>query len=177
MNEICICRVGDVDDEVIGAAVDLTGGVLLPGSLPVQPAWDRARGQYNSFDLLKAVAERRPAHASRLLGLTSCDLFVPMLSFVFGQAQLGGSAALVSTARLDQKFYGLPPRKPLLLERTMKTVLHELGHTYGLVHCADRSCAMALATNVGQLDAKEPRYCEACRVLMESYRCNTTGKY
>jgi archaemetzincin len=166
-----------VDDDIIGAVVELTGGIVLPHVVPVKPARDAARGQYNSFELLKAVAQRKPVDAVKVLGLTSCDLFVPMLSFVFGQAQLGGSAALVSTARLDQAFYGLPPRRSLLLERTLKTVLHELGHTDGLVHCADRNCAMALATNVGQLDAKEPRYCEACRMLMENHRCNTTGKY
>ena len=103
--------------------------------------------------------------------------FVPVLSFVFGQAQLGGPAALVSVARLDQSFYGLPPRRSLLVDRTLKTVLHELGHTCGLVHCSDRTCAMALATNVAQLDAKEPRYCESCRALMENNPCNTIGKY
>jgi len=177
VNEICICRAGEVDDEIIGAVAELTGARVLPGSLPVAGAWDTGRRQYNSFALLKAVAERRPSDASRILGLTACDLFVPMLSFVFGQAQLGGEAALVSVARLDQAFHGLPPRRSLLLERTVKTVLHELGHTYGLVHCPDRSCAMALATNVAQLDAKEPRYCESCRALRENHRCNTIGKY
>jgi archaemetzincin len=177
VNEICICRAGEVDDEIIGAIAELTGARVLPGSLPVEAAWDVGRRQYNSFDLLKAVAARRPSDAPRILGLTACDLFVPMLSFVFGQAQLGGEAALVSVARLDQAFHGLPPRRSLLLERTVKTVLHELGHTYGLVHCPDRTCAMALATNVAQLDAKEPRYCESCRVLRENHRCNTIGKY
>ena len=177
MNEICICRVGDVDRDIISTVAEVTGGEVLPDVLPVKCAWDARRGQYNSFDLLKCVAQRKPEEVSRLVGLTSCDLFVPMLSFVFGQAQLGGGAALVSIARLDQGFYGLPPRRQLLLERTVKTVLHELGHTYGLVHCSDRSCTMALATNVAQLDAKEPRYCDACRSLMENHRCNTTGKY
>ena len=123
------------------------------------------------------MAQRKPPGVSRVLGLTACDLFVPMLSFVFGQAQLGGEAALVSIARLDQAFHGLPPRRSLLLERTVKTVLHELGHTYGLLHCPDRTCAMALATNVAQLDAKESRYCESCRTLREDHRCNTIGKY
>jgi archaemetzincin len=54
-------------------------------------------------------------------------------------------------------------------------VLHELGHTRGLVHCADRSCVMALATNVAQLDAKEPRYCESCRALMETTHATRLG--
>jgi archaemetzincin len=177
VNGICICTAGEVDDDIISLAAELTGGRVLPDVLPVAGAWDNQRQQYNSFELLKAVAARRPADASRILGLTACDLFVPVLSFVFGQAQLGGAAALVSVARLNQTFYGLPPRRSLLWDRVVKTVLHELGHTCGLVHCTDRTCAMALATNVAQLDAKEPRYCESCRALMENNPCNTIGKY
>ena len=177
MNGICICTAAGVDDDIVSMTAALTGGRVLPDVLPVADAWDSRRQQYNSFELLKAVAARRPADASRILGLTACDLFVPVLSFVFGQAQLGGAAALVSVARLDQTFYGLPPRRSLLMERTAKTVLHEIGHTWGLVHCTDRACAMALATNVAQLDAKEPRYCESCRVLMENNPCKPIGKY
>lgn len=177
MNGICICRVGDVADDIISNVEELTGGHVLPVPLPVQAAWDAVRSQYNSFELLKSVAQSRPENSVRMLGMTSCDLFVPVLSFVFGQAQLGGAAALVSTARLDPAFYGLPPRRSLLLERTAKTVLHELGHTNGLVHCTDPTCVMALATNVSQLDVKRPRYCEACRVLMENHPCNMIGKY
>lgn len=177
MNEICICKAGEVDGDIIDAVAEITGGAVLPELLPVSWAWVPERRQYNSFELLKAIAGRRPPTFSRVLGLTHCDLFVPMLSFVFGQAQLGGAAALVSTARLDPVFYGLLPRRPLLIERTLKTALHELGHTSGLVHCSDRTCVMALATNVAQLDAKNPRYCESCRALMESHACNTTGKF
>ena len=64
-----------------------------------------------------------------------------------------------------------------ILSFSILVVLHELGHTCGLVHCTDRTCAMALATNVAQLDAKQPRYCESCRALMENNPCNTIGKY
>ena len=45
---------------------------------------------------------------ARVLGVTACDLFVPVLTFVFGEAQLDGNCAVVSTARLQEEFYGLP---------------------------------------------------------------------
>ena len=56
----------------------------------------------------------------RVLAVTSCDLFVPVLTFVFGEAQLEGNCAVVSTARLKEEFYGMPPREDLLRARLFK---------------------------------------------------------
>jgi archaemetzincin len=89
-----------------------------------------------------------------------------MLSFVFGQAQVGGHAALVSLARLRQEFYRLPEDVELLAERIQKEVLHELGHTLSLIHCQDPSCVMSLATGVRQVDQKAIQYCDSCRALI-----------
>jgi len=44
----------------------------------------------------------------------------------------------------------------------VKEVLHELGHTFGLTHCAEAKCVMSLATHVGSVDDKEERYCARC---------------
>jgi archaemetzincin len=96
-----------------------------------------------------------------LLAVTDRDLFVPVLTFVFGQAQLGGRSAVVSLARLRQEFYGLAAQSRVLLERAAKEALHETGHMFGLVHCADRSCAMSLATNVRQIDLKQAGFLRA----------------
>ena len=49
----------------------------------------------------------------------------------------------------------MPPNREIFLERAYKEALHETGHMFGLVHCADRTCAMALATNIRQIDAKQ----------------------
>jgi archaemetzincin len=103
-----------------------------------------------------------PGDAGKLLAVTERDLFVPVLTFVFGQAQLGGRAAVVSLARLRQEFYGLEPNRECFLERAAKEALHETGHLFGLVHCADRSCAMSLATNVRQIDTKQAAFCAPC---------------
>ena len=80
---------------------------------------------------------------ARELGVTVGDLYVPLLTFVFGEAQVDGSCATVSTARLRKEFYGLPADEALLRERLLKESLHELGHTFGLRHCADWRCVMA----------------------------------
>jgi archaemetzincin len=63
---------------------------------------------------------------------------------------------------LHQEFYGLPAQESLLRERTVKEVLHELGHTFGLVHCSEQTCAMSLATHIELVDAKQEQYCTRC---------------
>jgi archaemetzincin len=85
-----------------------------------------------------------------------------MLSFLFGQAQLEGSVAVISLCRLRQEFYGLPADAELLRQRVVKETLHELGHTFGLTHCHEPKCVMSLATHVGLVDQKAERYCTRC---------------
>ena len=98
-----------------------------------------------------------PEDAYKLLAVTERDLFIPVLTFVFGQAQLGGRVGVVSLARLRQEFYGLPPDRDVLLDARVKEALHETGHLFGLVHCADRDCAMSLSTGIRQIDLKTGR--------------------
>ncbi len=100
---------------------------------------------------------------ARVLGVTASDLYVPVLTFVFGEAQLDGNCAVVSTARLKDEFYGLPPRPDLLRERLLKEAAHELGHTFGLRHCADWRCVMTSSHAVERLDVKGAEFCRACK--------------
>jgi archaemetzincin len=130
-------------------------------------AFDRARSQYASIAVLEMLAKTCPADAWKLMAVTGRDLFVPVLTFVFGQAQLGGRIALVSLARLEQEFYGLVSNRDVFLDRARKEALHEAGHTLGLVHCADRSCAMTLSTNIRQIDFKHAAFCAACGARIE----------
>ncbi len=129
---------------------------------PIDFAWDAARRQYGSAEVLEMLMRACPGDGIKLLGVTGRDLFIPVLTFVYGHAQLGGRVAAISLARLRQEFYGLPPNREVLLERARKEALHETGHVFGLVHCADRQCAMSLSTNVGQIDRKRDAFCAGC---------------
>lgn len=142
--------------EEFGAPVRELG---LPG---IEFAFDAGRGQFGSIPVLEMLARACPADALKLLAVTRRDLFIPVLTFVYGQAQLGGRVGVMSLARLRQEFYGLAPDREVFLERAAKEALHEAGHTFGLVHCADRSCAMALATNIRQIDLKRAAFCASC---------------
>jgi archaemetzincin len=133
-------------------------------------AWDGRRQQYSSEVMLRALLAGGRDAGDRLLGVTAVDLCIPMLSFVFGQAQLKGTAAVVSTARLDPAFYGLPPRADLVRRRFIAEVIHEVGHTVGLVHCGERSCPMSLATAVEAIDQKGEELCDGCAALARDLR-------
>jgi len=131
-----------------------------------EDALDASRLQYNSVMILREIHRRVPADALKILALTERDLFIPMLSFVFGQAQLDGAAALVSVARLRQEFYGLPPDPALTVIRTAKEAIHEVGHTFGLTHCHDPSCPMSIANSVLHADRKGTGLCASCRAVL-----------
>lgn len=127
----------------------------------VDAAYDYSRGQYNSTLLIKELL-RRFNGQSKILGITSVDLFVPVLTYVFGEAQLGGVAGVMSTFRLDDTIYGLPPDNVKFFERSIKESLHELGHTFGLLHCKNFDCAMHSSTTVDDIDIKRAMLCEDC---------------
>jgi archaemetzincin len=121
------------------------------------------REQHDSAATLKSVLAAAPPACGRVLGVTRKDLCTPVLSFVFGQAQLGGLGAVVSLARLRQEFYGMRPDPSLFLERACKEGVHEIGHTFGLTHCAKRECAMSLSTGIREVDFKSMGLCASCR--------------
>jgi len=138
---------------------------IRPELLDVSFALDSSRQQYYATAILQRL-ERHCSPDARVLGVASCDLFVPVLTFVFGEAQLDGNCAAVSLARLRDEAYGLPRRDDLLRERLLKEAVHELGHTFGLRHCADWRCVMTSSHAVERLDVKGVEFCAACRRLV-----------
>lgn len=147
-----------------GLAADLarTFGV----SCHIDDAWIDAgfafhpeRGQYYSTALLERLSgeSANEGRAWRVLGVTPLDLYVPILTFVFGEAQLQGICAVVSYSRLPE-----PDRPEMLRERLAKEAVHELGHTFGLRHCDDWNCVMSSSHSVERLDIKSAAFCSAC---------------
>ncbi len=125
------------------------------------------RQQYHSSEILANMQRHITSNTWRLLGVTGFDLYIPILTFVFGEAQLGGTGAVVSYHRLRQEFYGLPADLDLLANRLLIEAVHELGHTLHLTHCRDYRCAMAPSHAVEWIDIKDSGFCESClaRVL------------
>lgn len=135
---------------------------IHPDPFDISFARDSRRGQYYSTAILQRL-ERDNAADTRVLGITANDLYVPVLTFVFGEAQLEGNCAVLSTIRLEQEFYGLPHDENLFRERLLKEAVHELGHTFGLRHCRDWSCVMTSSNGVELVDVKSAGFCRSCR--------------
>jgi predicted Zn-dependent protease len=124
---------------------------------------DKVSGRPDGHALSAAEATARAARPWRVLGVTGVDLYIPILTFVFGEAQMGGPCAIVSFHRLMQEFYGLDADPSLLAARLIKEAVHEVGHTLDLTHCDDYTCAMAPSHAVEWIDLKESTLCQNCQ--------------
>ena len=113
-------------------------------------------------DALLSRLEARATPEAVLVGVIPDGIATPIFSFVFGRAREGGAAAVVSLARLDPIFYGLPSDPDLLGRRGAIEIVHELGHVAWLRHCADNACLMHFAGSVEKLDVRGSRFCTAC---------------
>ncbi len=128
----------------------------------LSPAYDPERNQYNSNGLLLDLITAPPPETMKILGVTDLDLFIPIFTYLFGEAQLNGIGALVSTHRLRNQFYGISEDQELLRNRLLKEGIHELGHTFGLVHCFALKCVMKSSTYVEEIDQKSVTFCRTC---------------
>lgn len=127
-------------------------------------AYHAQRHQYHSTAILERLAGGAPDHVLKILGLTTVDLFIPILTHVFGEAQLGGRACVVSTCRLLPHGSPLPGEGPY--RRLTKEAVHELGHTFDLRHCPDPACVMHFCRSEADVDRKSRRFCRYCSVLL-----------
>jgi archaemetzincin len=139
---------------------------IQPEGMEAEFALNPLRRQYHSTEILKRILPGAAQGSLKVLGVTEMDLYIPVLTFVFGEAQVSDGGAVVSAHRLRQEFYGLPADPGLLHERLLKEALHELGHTFGLRHCVDYTCVMSSSNGVERIDLKSAEFCPNCAHLM-----------
>lgn len=145
-------------ETALGREVDLGEGLPLPDD-----AYNARRRQYRGDALLAALRPLSLPGMERMVGLVGADCFTPGLNFVFGQATLHGREAFVALPRLRPSFYGLREDLALFRQRALKEVIHELGHTWGLRHCADARCVMHFSNTLQDTDVKGAEFCGRCR--------------
>ena len=138
----------------------------------------------NPSGFVEQGSKKRTA-SDKILGITEVDIFIPIFTYIFGEAQLGGRAALISIARLRPQHYeespppeaGLPMAQgsnkktasedeELYKMRILKEAVHELGHTFGLTHCVEPKCIMRFANNIVEVDSKDCYFCSSCADLI-----------
>ena len=129
-------------------------------------AYDLTRDQYHSTAILEKLASTSPSQAIKVIAITNVDLFIPILTHVYGEAQLAGKACIVSTFRLREGLSFATIGKEFE-NRIVKEVLHELGHTFNLRHCKDKACIMHYCRSIKDVDRKSNQFCRYCKVLLE----------
>lgn len=142
-------------------------------SLDISSFYNPDRRQYDANLILKKVSELAPQGPFMTIGLLRVDLYIPILTYIFGQSVLNGSVGIVSLYRLRNELYGLKQDDSLLTERFRKVIVHELGHSFGLIHCYNPSCIMRSSTYVEDIDQKKLKFCNKCtQQLDEKIRSN-----
>jgi len=137
------------------AILDLATDIVVPLPIP-ETAFMSARRQYDAVKIINHLAAIESIRAPICLGLTGSDMGTPILTYVYGESQLGGRVAVVS-------FYHLTTAgREMTLMRLSKLSLHEVGHVLGIGHCWEHSCLMRSIRNIDQLDELEMRFCESC---------------
>jgi archaemetzincin len=114
--------------------------------------------QRQQFDALKIIKElSNETHGALFkLSVTELDICTPILTFVYGESQLGGKIALISLNRLQGG------NLESAYERAAKIGVHEVGHLLGLEHCWEVRCLMHFSRNLEQLDSLPLQFCSAC---------------
>ena len=130
---------------------------------PPADSLEPRRGQHSPTKTLRWILTSVPPGVAKVVGITDVDPFIPVLTFVFGEAQVDGPAAAVSTARLRLTHNERPAPPTLVETRLLKECLHELGHPFGLGHCPDGTCLMSRSNSVREVARKRTAFCRDCR--------------
>ncbi|MGA8282962.1 MAG: archaemetzincin family Zn-dependent metalloprotease [Desulfobacterales bacterium] len=168
---ILVAPIGEIEPalcELIRCRIEDIYGLrseVQPILKDVDFAYNPERRQYHSTPILAQLAASSPVRALKLVAITQADLFIPILTHVYGEAQLGGKAAIISTYRLMNDNPAAGSDDSLQI-RAAKEAIHELGHTFKLRHCPEHSCIMHYCRSIKDVDRKSNQLCRHCKVML-----------
>lgn len=140
--------------------------VFLGRPIP-EGAYNAQRDQYNCYPMLKSLGTLKPDRAIKIIGVTEVDLFIPILTYVFGEAEMGGNATVISTYRLARSKDREPVASKRLFERAAKIAVHEMAHTFRLPHCKQEGCIMHSLPVLRDIDEKPIHFCRYCVIFLK----------
>jgi len=140
--------------------------LIIPVLEDVDFAFDSGRNQYHSTSILQQLEKSAPSFAIKIIAIAKVDLFIPILTHVYGEAQLGGKACVVSTYRLKDQIFAAHPNV-IFTQRIVKEAIHELGHTFNLRHCKEHVCIMHYCRTELDVDRKSDQLCRYCKILLD----------
>jgi len=172
---IILLNYGQFENDVLQSIADDISQIfnypvsIKDSTIDLDHYYDASRRQYDGNLLLKEIDSLIFQGAQKKMGLFRVDLFIPILTYIFGQAVYQGNSGIASLYRLKNEQYGMEPDEDLLFERFRKVIIHELGHTFGLIHCHVPTCVMRSSTYVEDIDQKDHEPCKNCRLEILRY--------
>jgi archaemetzincin len=171
--EIIIQSLIELDNDILNLLTDSISKEFTNTKVIINPILkfdiqdfiDKHRNQLRSSDLLPWVLETfKPSENIKILVICDMDAYSEDLNFVFGEAySRGGRVAAIYLPRLRQEFYGLESNKLVFHERIVKEAIHELGHSFGLLHCNNKICVMHFSNSLYDTDIKWKSFCSNCK--------------
>ncbi|MFH1725535.1 MAG: archaemetzincin [Elusimicrobiota bacterium] len=133
-------------------------------------------------DVLAFLRGRLPEKAFAVVAVTMEDLYPgPDWNFVFGQASLQHRVGVFSFVRYVPAFYGLKRGKDsekVLLRRSLKVLVHETAHMFGLKHCVFFRCVINGSNHLAESDSRPIHLCPVClRKLQHSAGFDVAERY
>ena len=170
--KIKILQVGNIQPNILDIIADnlnkrFKNKFYFGGKIGIpEDSYDKFKNQYN-FEIVAKTLKNEKGKDDKVIGITSNDLYYKDLNFVFGLAE--ENICIVSTARLDPQFYGNPANFDLLINRTLKEVVHEVGLMFGLKNCTNPLCVMSFSSSISYVDDKKDEFCKDCtlKISME----------
>ncbi len=169
-NSIVISPIGEIPvwiNEIIAKKISRYFGfntVIKPVLDDIEFAYNPDRNQYYSTRILEKLEQNAPEGCVKILAITKEDLFIPILTHVYGEAQLDGRACIISISRLV-KDMGIDIIEKGS-ERLVKEAVHELGHCFNLRHCKDSMCLMHYCRKIDDVDQKTDQFCRYCDIIL-----------
>ena len=152
--------------EVIEQRFNITARIELNYKIP-DGMPDPVYSRINSSKVLSCITDNIGENIYKVLTVTEFDLYSPIFSRFFGEAQLQGKCAIVSICRLRQEYYNLRSDEKIFLARCKKVVIHEMAHMFGLRHCNDSNCVMYSSNSIADTDIKSDLLCPSCEKLLK----------
>jgi archaemetzincin len=114
----------------------------LPVAVLPSQAYYAPRKRYRAERLLDYLEQHTPNDAQVVMGLTEADISTTKGDIydwgILGLATVSGRQCVISRYRATRGAKSPDHVK----ERLAKTVVHEVGHTIGLLHCPNYGCIM-----------------------------------
>jgi len=92
--------------------------------------------------------------------ITSTDLFVDDLNFLFGMGCFETRTCIISSRRYQDRYNDM--KSPKFFRNLSQTIVHEMGHNLVLEHCKTYECMMNGRNTIEEAEQDPPDFCPRC---------------